>query len=440
MNVIENVLRPGDSEFDAERSGFQTAHPHRPALIVGATGVEDVRAAVTYAAERELPIAVQLSGHGQGAPLTDGVLISTRRMNGVAIDPVARTARIEAGVRWQQVVDAAAEHGLAPISGSSPEVGAVGYTLGGGLGVLGREFGWAADHVRSIDLVTADGKLRHVTAESDPELFGVLCGAGGGLGVVTAMEIGLVPVSRVYGGGLYVDAEHVPALLAAYREWTADLPEELTSSVGLIPFPDLPMVPDLLRGRYVAHVRIAYNGPTSQGERLVAPLRSTVPLLRDTLGELPFTASHSIYNDPTQPHPYAGTNALLRELDPTLPTTVLDLVGPDAPVPCVVQIRHLGGALARPSAQGNSAEPSAVGHRDAAYLLHVLSVVDDTDAVPQACRRLMDAAAPWTVGRTPNFLYGAPFLAEREAAFPLDVQRRRAALLADLDPKGLFQK
>ena len=438
MTQIENVqgpiVRPEDDGFDAERYGFQVAHPHHPTLIVGATSADDVRAAVCYAAERELPVAVQASGHGLGAPLTGGLLISTRRMTGVTIDPVARTARIEAGVRWQQVIDAAARHGLAPLAGSSPGVGAVGYTLGGGLGLLARRFGWASDHVRSIDLVTADGRLRHVTAESDPELFGVLRGAGAGLGVVTAMEIGLVPVTTVYGGRMHVAAEHVPALLAAYWEWTADLPEALTSSVGLVPYPDLPMVPEFLRGRYAAHVAVAYAGPAAEGERLVAPLRSAVPLLHDTLRELPFTESASIHNDPTQPHPYAGTNALLRELDPTVPATVLDLVGPEAPVPCVVGLRHLGGALARPPEA-----PDAVGHRDAAYLLGVLSLVDGTDSGPRAYRRLMDAVAPWTVGRSPNFLYGAPFLAEREAAYPPDVRRRRAALVAELDPKALFQ-
>jgi hypothetical protein len=396
------VFRPGDSEFDEETSGFQTAYKHRPAYVVAATGADDVRAALAGAGG--LPVAVQATGHGRTVPLDGGVLISTRRMTGLRVDPGRRSAWIEAGVRWQQVITAAAEHGLAPLSGSSPEIGAVGYILGGGLGVLARRFGYAADHVSSIDLAAADGSLRHVTADDDPDLFRELCGAGHGLGVVTAMEIGLVPVTRLYGGGLYVDGPHVPELLEAYRDWAADLPDELTSSIALIPYPDMAAVPELLRGRYAAHVRIAFAGPTAQGERLVAPLRTAVPLLRDTLGELPFTESASIYNDPAWPHSYGGTNAMLRELDPTALRGMVELAGPGAPVPCIVQLNHLGGALARPPAVAN-----AVGHRDAAYLVRVLSVLGDPAAASRAHGRLLDALAPWTVGRLRNFLFGQPW-------------------------------
>lgn len=437
MNGIEQVqgpvFRPGDEGFDEERAGFQTAYAHRPSLIVGATGAADVRAAVRYAADRGLPVAVQLTGHGLGTELDGGVLISTRRMTGVAVDPATRTARVAAGVRWQQVVTAAAEHGLAPLSGSSPEVGAVGYTLGGGIGVLARQYGWTADRVRSIDLVAADGEARHVTADSDPELFRVLRGAGAGLGVVTGMEIELVPVARIYGGGLDVAGQHVPALLEAYRDWTADLPEEVTSSIGMLPYPDLPMVPEPLRGRYVAHVRIACTGSAGEGERFVAPMRSAVPLLRDTLGELPFTESAAIYNDPTEPHSYTGTNAMLSELDPAVLRAAVEITGPTAPTMCVVALRHLGGALARPPAV-----PSAVAHRDAAYLLSVLSLVDGTDGPARVHRQLMDAAAPWTAGRSLNFLFGERGEQEwREAVNPAD-RRRREAIASVLDPKGLF--
>jgi hypothetical protein len=396
------VFRPGDSEFDEETSGFQTAYKHRPAYVVAATGADDVRAALAGAGG--LPVAVQATGHGRTVPLDGGVLISTRRMTGLRVDPGTRSARIEAGVRWQQVITAAAEHGLAPLSGSSPEVGAVGYILGGGLGVLARRYGYAADHVSSIDLAAADGGLRHVTADDDPDLFRELRGAGHGLGVVTAMEIGLVPVTRLYGGGLYVDGPHVPELLEAYRDWTADLPDELTSSIALITYPDMAGVPELLRGRYAAHVRIAFAGPTAQGEQLVAPLRAAVPLLRDTLAELPFTQSASIYNDPGWPHSYGGTNALLRELDPAALRDIVDLAGPDAPVPCIVQLNHLGGALAR-----LPAVPNAVGHRDAAYLVRVLSVLGDPAAASRAHGRLLDALAPWTAGRSRNFLFGKPW-------------------------------
>ncbi|GAA5110520.1 FAD-binding oxidoreductase [Pseudonocardia adelaidensis] len=430
MNAIENVtgpvFRPGDDGFPGELAGYQVAHPHRPDLVVGATSADDVMVAVRYAVDHGQPVAVETSGHGRGEPLRGGVLISTRRMDGVRIDPVARVARVEAGTRWARVVAAAAEHGLTPPSGSSPEAGVVGYTLGGGIGVLARELGWASDRVRSIDLVTTAGP-RHVTADSDPVLFRVLRGAGQGLGVVTAMEIELAPVGRIYGGALSVAAEHVPALLAAYREWTADLPERLASSIGALPYPDLPMVPEHLRGRYVAQVRIAHTGPAAEGERLVAPLRAAVPTT-GTLGELPSTRAAEIFNEPPTPHAYTGTNAMLRELDPAVLDAALGIAGPDAPVMCVLGLRHLGGALARPPAA-----PDAVAHRDAPYLLQVLSLVDGTDAPGRLHRELMDAVAPWTAGRTPNFRFGE----QAAKDWPIEVPGR-AELKADLDPKGVF--
>ncbi len=431
MNVIENVtgpvFRPGDSRFDGELAGYQAAHPHRPDLVVAAETAGDVQAAVRYAADQGLQVAVETSGHGRAVPLPAGVLISTRRMDGVRIDPEERVARVEAGTRWARVVAAAAEHGLAPPSGSSPEAGVVGYTLGGGIGVLARELGWASDRARSIDLVTADGRQRHVTAESDAELFRMLRGAGTGLGVVTSMEIELAPVSRIHGGALSVAGEHVPALLAAYREWTADLPDELTSSIGVLPYPDLPMVPEHLRGKYVAQVRIAYTGSAAEGERLVEPLRAAVPTT-GSLGELPYTQAATIFNEPDQPHPYTGTNAMLRELDPAVLDAALDITGPVAPVMCVLGLRHLGGALARPPAV-----PDAVANRDAPYLLQVLSLVDGTDVPNRLHRDLMDAVAPWTAGHTPNFRFGEQ--AARD--WPIEVPGH-AELVAELDQKGLF--
>ncbi|MDT7748095.1 MAG: hypothetical protein QOD96_1757 [Pseudonocardiales bacterium] len=432
-----SVLRPGDTDYDEARTGFQAAYRHRPALIVRADGMADVRAAVQHAAARGLPVAVQSSGHGLAVAAEGGVLIDTRRMSEVRVDAGQRTAWVSAGTPWGRVIDEAARFGLAPLSGSSPGVGAVGYTLGGGLGVLAREYGYAADHVRAVELVTADGSVRRLTAAADPDLFWAVRGAGANFGVATGLEIELVPVARLYGGGLYFDTDQVPAVLAAYREWTASVPEELTSSVALIPYPDLPMLPEPLRGRYVAHVRIAYTGSVEAGERLVAPLRAIGPRLMDTLGELPYTESGSIYNDPAQPHGFYGTNAMLRELAEPVAGRTLDLVGPDAPVPCVVQLNHLGGALARPPAT-----PNAVGHRDAAYLLRVLAVVDGPGPSPAhaAPTRLTEALAPWTLGRSPNFVLGEESTPDQvRSCFDADDYRRLARLKAAHDPANLFR-
>lgn len=196
------VRAPRTDGYDEERAGFQLLAAHRPALIAGAAGAQDVRAAVEFAAEHDVRVAVQAGGHGLSDGMAGGVLISTRRMSGVRVDPQARTAWVEAGASWRHVIEAAAAHGLAPLSGSFPGVGAVSYTLGGGVGLMARRYGFAADHVRRIGPVTADGKLRHVTEETEPDLFWALRGGGGNFGVVTGMEIELMPVARLYGGGL----------------------------------------------------------------------------------------------------------------------------------------------------------------------------------------------------------------------------------------------
>lgn len=229
------ILPPGDEGYDEELAGFPTAYRHRPAVLVGVDRAADVAAAVAFAAAHGLPVAVQATGHGISVAADGGVLISTRRMREVRIDAQERTAWFGAGAAWEQAVASAAPYELAPLSGSAAGAGAVSYTLGGGIGLLARQFGYAADQVRGTEVVTADGASRYVTSQSDPELFWALRGAGRNFGVATGFEVGLVPVERVFGGGLYFDGALVGAALRTYADWTATEPDELTSPVGLIP-------------------------------------------------------------------------------------------------------------------------------------------------------------------------------------------------------------
>ncbi|MFH8594068.1 FAD-binding oxidoreductase [Streptomyces rimosus] len=426
------VLTPEDDGYDEERSGYQAGYSHRPSVIIGAASAADVVAAVRYARAHGLPVSVQSTGHGLAAATDGGLLISTRRMDEVRVDAEARTAWAGAGVLCGQVVQEAAPYGLAPVNGSSPGVGVVGFTLGGGLGVLGREFGYASDHVRAVELVTADGELRRVSGAREPELFRALLGGGHGLGVVTGLEFGLVPVGRVYGGQLVFGADLVDEALAAYLAWTEDLPDALTSSVGLIAYPDVPEMPGHLRGRYLAHIRIAYTGTPEDGERLVAPLRAVGPRVADTLRDMPYAECHTIHQDPTTPHAYDGDSVLLSGLDADALRAVAALTGPDAPLMTVVQLNHLGGALA----EGGG----SVGHRDARYLLRLLSPLDGTDV---AAARALHAEvrgvlAPWAVGRSVNFLFGDH--GDKTAdAYEEPVRRRLAEAKAAYDPENLFR-
>ncbi|MFD4632892.1 FAD-binding oxidoreductase [Streptomyces sp. NPDC058284] len=414
---------------------MQTGFATRPAIVFDAASTDDVVSVVSYAAEAGLPVGVQATGHGVPGSSEGGVLIVTRRMAAVRIDPGARTATIAAGARWGQVAEAAAAHGLAPLNGSAPSVGAVSYTLGGGLGILGREFGYAADHVRSLDVVTADSVPRHVTADGDPELFWGLLGGGANLGVVTELEIGLVPVARLYGGALAFDGDEVDpaAVLRGYEEWTRTLPDEVTSSLAALVYPDLPGLPPHLKGRHLVQIRVASTGSAAEGERLVAPLRGLGPTVSDTLREMPYTESPTIHGDPDFPHAYYGDNRLLSGLDVAAAGEILALTGRAAPSMQILQINHLGGALSRPA-------PNAVPHREAQWLIRILSPLDGTDvaALRELHAEAFGRVAPRTLGRSLNFLYGGND--RTEGLYDPETLKRLAALKATYDPANLFRR
>ncbi|MGW3783528.1 FAD-binding oxidoreductase [Micromonospora chokoriensis] len=436
--TVGPVLLPGDERYDVECASYNLAIPQQPALVVGATNAADVQAAVRFAAGQGLPVAVLATGHS-ALPSAGALLITTRRMDAVVVDVAARTARIEAGVRWQQVVDAAADHGLAPLNGAAPTVGAVGYTLGGGLSPIGRTFGFAADHVHLIDVVTADGKLRTVTATDEPELFWALRGGKGNFGVVTAMEFALVPVSRIYGGGLFFPGERAADVLKAWGRWTADVPDEVTSSVALLQLPPVPEVPEPLRGRLVAHIRIAYVGTAEDGERLIAPLRAIAPTLVDSVTEMPYRAVGSIHADPPTPIPFVDRSALLREFTPKLVDTIIAQAGPDTGSPLtVLEIRHLGGALDRRPEPTN-----AIDLRDAAFTFYAVAIggPDQVEAFQGDLTRLIQAIQPWsTGGRFVNLLGAGDATPDGVAAtYPPKTYQRLAAIKRSYDPTNVFR-
>jgi len=215
-SVAGSVLLPGDAGYDDERAVWNLNHDLVPAVIVVPESAADVQAAITFAAGQHRPVLVKTTGHQMVGRAHGAVVIATHRMNGITIDAASRTARVGAGVLWSEVIAKAARAGLAPQNGSNPTVGVSGYTLGGGLSpTLGRSYGYAADHVRSFDVVTADGELRHVNAQSEPDLFWALRGGKGNFAVVIALKFDLFPVSRLYAGGIYFPGERMAEVLRA---------------------------------------------------------------------------------------------------------------------------------------------------------------------------------------------------------------------------------
>ncbi|MFC4048610.1 FAD-binding oxidoreductase [Actinomadura syzygii] len=433
------VLAPGHPGLDGEVATFNLTVRHRPAVVVGATGAADVAAAVGFARRNGLPVAVHATGHGSAAPVEGALVVNTSRMRGLTVDAAARTARVEAGVRWAEVVEATAPFGLAPLCGSAPAVGAVGYTLGGGCGPVARTYGFAADHVRSLEVVTADGRTLTADADIEPDLFWALRGGKGDFGIVTAMTIDLFPIAMLYGGGIFYPGEHSAQVLHAYREWSRDLPESITTSVALLRLPPVEELPPPLRGRFVVHLRVAHVGDQAEGERLLAPMRSAAPAIIDMVGMMPYTAIGAIHNDPTDPMPYWEGGGLFRELTEGAVQALLDAAGPGAEAPPhVVEVRQLGGAMARAPRV-----PNAVGGRDAAYSLLVLAPPPPQDMaglVRPLGERVLDAVRPWTTGGALlNFQGAATAPAQVAGAWPPDVHLRLMELKAVYDPAGMFR-
>lgn len=434
--VAGPVHVPGDPQYDAEISPWIANTVHTPDVVVGATCADDVVAAVQFALRNDLSVSVQATGHGATTAITGGVLISTRRMTDVSVDPVRRVARIAAGAKWAAVVAETAPHGLAPLVGSTTDVGAIGYSLGGGLGSLGRKYGWAADQIRSAQIVTGDGQLR--TVSGDDELLVALRGGKNNFGIVTSLEVGLVPVTRLYGGAMFFDGADAAKVLHAWREWVQTVPEDMTSSIALLRLPDLDIFPPPLRGRTSVHLRIAYDGEACWGEKLVAPLRAVATPVIDMVRDMPFTEVDSIHMDPLESTGAHESGRLLTSLPTEAVDALLAAAGPDVDVPIMfAEVRHMGGALGRlPEA------PSSVAGRGAAFSLFVLGPMAPglEEVVPPVVAGVVQALAPWHhTERMINFLGHDMDPASVTAAYPSEIAARLTELKRELDPRGIFR-
>jgi FAD/FMN-containing dehydrogenase len=434
--VAGAVFDGGDPAAAAEAAGFNTAVTHRPATVVAAAGAGDVAAAVRYANDEGLPVVVQATGHGASAPADGKVLVSTRRMQAVEVDPAARVARVGAGVRWRKVIDAATPQGLAPLSGSSSGVGVVGYTLGGGMGHLARRHGFAADHVRSVELVTAAGEISTVTAESDPELFWAVRGGQSRFGIVTALEFDLVPVRQFFGGAMIFAAAAVEEVLHAFAAWAPTMPEEVTTSVALLRLPPSAEVPPPLRGVVSLALRFGFTGSPERGEALLAPMRKVAAPVLDSVGPMPYAAVDRIHMDPTEPMPAVTRGGLLSSLPAGLLDTLLEVAGPEVDVPlAAVEMRLMGGALGRPAEV-----PNAVAGRDGAYSLSVVAPAPPPmmAAAHAATARVVDALEPWSTGTSLVNFAGHAGEPAQSGAWTADALERLRRVKAAVDPRNVF--
>ncbi|MFJ5212343.1 FAD-binding oxidoreductase [Streptomyces nigra] len=436
------VMTPDSPEYPTECANFNLNRLVEPAVVVGAESANDVAAAIRFATRRGMPVAVQNAGHQVVLPVSDNwLLITTSRMDDLAVDPDARTARVGAGVRWRQVLIEAAKSGLAPIAGSAPDVGIVGYTLGGGLSpLLGRSLGYAADHVRWMEVVTAEGRIRAVTADSDPELFWALLGGKGNFGIVTRIEFGLFPVTEFYGGGIWFRGEDMAAVLEVWRAWVPTLGEETTTSVAIQRLPDLDALPEPLRGAFVLHVRIGHLGGAATGAKIVAPVRAAATPLLDSLMNRPFTEIGEIHLDPVERIPYVESGTGLREMSAETIDTIVALTGPDSGCPLAsVEIRALGGALDR-----EAAVPNAVPSRGVPFITFAFGVGSPAELGPMQdyLNAYVERLAPWADDATVvNFVSPDEAVSEEgvRRLFGPDLYTRLAAVKRQYDPANVFR-
>lgn len=433
-----SVHQPSDPDFAAAHRGFNLAETHRPDLVVAAGADSDVALAVRYAAEHDLPVRVQATGHGIGTPMSGGLLVTTGRLQELTLDPERRTVAVAAGVRWQEVISAAARYGLAPLCGSSPSVGVVGYTLGGGMGPMARTFGFASDWVHHLTLVGADAVPVTVGPDSEPELFWALRGGKPELGVVTSLELELVPVPHYYGGAIFFPGEQASALLHTWAQWAPTLPESVSTSIALLRLPEDPAVPEPLRGRLSVHLRYVHVGEDAAGAALLAPMRAAGTPVVDLVRRSSPAEISSVHQDPTDAMPARDDGLLLADLPAGAVDALLAVAGPELDVPLVlVELRLMGGALRRPGPY-----ESAVAGREAAFSLGVIGPYPPPlqEAVTAAGARVLDALQPWaSSGRLINFQGYAREPDQVRANWPAATLARLERLHTERDPQGRFR-
>lgn len=440
------IAFPGSVAYAAATHVFDLSTPAEPAAAVVARTVGDIRAALRHADSEDLAVRVHTTGHSASTArsMHTGLLIRTELDGRVEIDPRARRARVPAGTRWGAVVDAAARYGLTAAHGSSPTVGVVGYLMRGGMSFYGRHVGVAANGIRAIELVTADGRLRRVDATDDPDTFWALRGGGGGFGIVTAVELDLFPAARVVTGAAFWSGAHAERLLSLWRQWTSDAPTEATTTLRVMNLPAVPEVPPVLVGEAVLCLDGAVLAATADdvpsalrtADRLLGPLRMLGEPLLDTWKLTSPAAVVHTHMDPPDPLAVHGDHMLLTEIGDAGAAEFLRVVGEGSDSPLIsAELRQLGGAFARPDPAGG-----ALDHYDARYAYMGGGIPGGPvteESIRRHCATVRAALSPWDTGRT------APtFVADRQQPqghlSPAQVEAVDR-IRARIDPAGRFR-
>ena len=369
------------------------------------------------------------------ADLSESILVKTEDMTGVEVDPGTGRARALAGALSRDVMNAAAEHGRAGLCGSSPDVGIVGYTLGGGIGWLGRKHGIQANALTAVELVTADSELVRADAETDGDLFWALRGGGGNFGVVTAIEFDLIPVAEVHAGMLAWPWERSEEVLKRWAEWAPGAPDEITTSARILQFPPIPDVPEFLRGRNLVMIDGGHCGSAAESEEALRPFRELEPEL-DMWQTMPTPGLVQIHGDPEEPTPAVSDHCMLRELPPEAVEAFVGISGPGSGSPLIfAEFRQFGGAIAR-----QPETPGAIGALTDPFCMFALGMAMDPDSAKAASEhavRVREAMEPWAGER--RYYNFAEKPGDCADYYESDAHARLLQVRAKVDPDGMFQ-
>jgi FAD/FMN-containing dehydrogenase len=433
-DVAGRVVTPGDPTYDKTRAVFYGDVDKRPSAIVRVANVDDVGRVVETARAEGYELAIRSGGHSiVGHGTTDGgLVIDLREMSKIDVDAAARTAWIETGATAREVTDALAKHGLAIGFGDAGSVGVGGITVGGGMGYLVRKYGLTIDSMLAADLVTADGQLRRVDAEHEPDLFWAIRGGGGNFGVVTRIQFRLNPLPSFTGGILVLPA--TPETIAGFAAAAIAAPDELSTIGNVMPAPPAPFVPKEVHGRVVIVAFMAFAGDDEAAQHALAPFRALATPYADLVKPGPYGAMYPPEDPNLRPMAVSRTMFVDSIALPTAATIVEHLSKLDGGMRAV-QLRALGGAMARVSP-----EATAFAHRSKRMLVNVAAFHQGSDREARRAwvLELAHAIQPNEAGAYVGFL-GDDGDARIRSAYPGSTGDRLARIKAVYDPTNLFR-
>jgi FAD/FMN-containing dehydrogenase len=431
------VHLPGDPGYDASRMPWNVwVSSLNPAAVAYPRTAAEVSELVIAARAAGLQVTTQATGHNASplGDLSEVVLIKTSAMTSVEIDQDLAIARVGAGTLWLDVVEAAAAHGLTVLHGSSPDVGVLGYSLGGGMGWYARELGLQSNALTGATIVTADGSTVHASATENADLFWAVRGGGGNYGVVTEVEFRTFGFTDAYGGMLVWPWEQAEAVLRTWAAWAVDAPRSVTTSFRILQIPPLPEIPEPVRGRNLVVIDGAVLAGDAQAEAILAPLRALRPEM-DTFARVPTATLVRLHMDPEGPTPAVSATSILAELPAAGIDALLAQTGPGSDSKLtVMELRQLGGALAVP-AEG----AGAVAHMPGQFLAFALAIAATPELGElgdQQSHQAIEALAPWASGR--DYLNFAEASMDTSRGYDEDAWLRLRQVKTAWDPSAVF--